>query len=87
MDLKLGDYLTIPQVAKLLGISRIAVYRQVKSGKIKATRFGRNYAISKKYIMEIAGKPFSDKDREQVDIAIKRALEQYGKAIKRLGEE
>ena len=29
-----GKYITIPQLAKLLGISRIAVYRKVKKGEI-----------------------------------------------------
>jgi excisionase family DNA binding protein len=40
-------YLTIPQVAKILGISRIAVYKRVKKGQIKATKIGRNYAVPK----------------------------------------
>jgi len=31
-------YLTIPQAAKLLGISRIAVYRKVRLGQIKADK-------------------------------------------------
>jgi len=42
------EYLTIPQAARILGISRIAVYKKVKKGQIKAERIGRIYAISQK---------------------------------------
>ncbi|MHC4509441.1 MAG: helix-turn-helix domain-containing protein [Planctomycetota bacterium] len=31
-------YITIPQLAKLLGLSRIEVYRKVRKGQIKAER-------------------------------------------------
>ncbi|PIQ86181.1 MAG: hypothetical protein COV74_05755 [Candidatus Omnitrophica bacterium CG11_big_fil_rev_8_21_14_0_20_45_26] len=42
---KSEKYLSIPQAAKLMGLSRIAVYKQVTAGKIKAIRIGRNFAI------------------------------------------
>ena len=51
--MKSTDYLTIPQLAKLLGISRIAVYKKVKKGQIEAIKIGRNYVISKSKIPEI----------------------------------
>ncbi len=36
------------EAAKILDISRIAVFQNIKAGKIKATQVGRNYIISKK---------------------------------------
>ncbi|MBZ0166922.1 MAG: helix-turn-helix domain-containing protein, partial [Candidatus Omnitrophica bacterium] len=42
---KIAAAMTIPELAKKLGISRIAVYQQVKSGKIKARKVGRNFVI------------------------------------------
>lgn len=42
---KITAMMTIPELARKLGISRIAVYQQVRSGKIKARKVGRNYAI------------------------------------------
>ena len=50
MDMQKEKYLTIPQVAKLLGISRIAVYKKVKNGQIKAEKIGRNYAIPREIV-------------------------------------
>ena len=47
------EYLSIPEVAKILGISRIAIYKKVKKGEIKAAKIGRSYAIPKKYLEDI----------------------------------
>ena len=39
------EYYSVPEFAKKLGISRIAVFKRVKKGKISAIRIGRNWAI------------------------------------------
>jgi len=39
------EYLSIPEAGILLGISRIAVFKRVKSGKLPAIRIGRNWAV------------------------------------------
>jgi len=44
------DYISIPALAKKLGISRIAVYKKVKKGQIKGVKIGRNFVVSKKDI-------------------------------------
>ena len=44
--------LSTAQVAKILGISRIAVFKNIQSGKIKAEKVGRNYVIRKKNLIE-----------------------------------
>ena len=54
-------YLTIPQLAALLGITRIAVYKKVKKGQIPATKVGRTYVISDPDITSILGNEVSDK--------------------------
>ena len=51
--MKNNRYLTIPELARILGISRIAVYKKVKNGTIKAIRVGRNFAISRASIDRI----------------------------------
>ena len=81
------EYLTIPQLAEILGISRIAVYKKVKKGQIKAIRIGRNYAIPKKYISDILGKSVSEKSKEQIDKAIKWTVKEYGEVLRLLGKE
>ena len=39
------EYFSIPEVAAMLGISRIAVFKKVKKGQLAALRFGRNWAV------------------------------------------
>lgn len=39
------EYYSIPEVAALLGVSRIAVFKRVKKGQLAALRFGRNWAV------------------------------------------
>lgn len=50
-----SKYITTPQLAKILNISRIAVYKKVKKGEIRAIRIGRNFAIPRKYVTDILG--------------------------------
>jgi excisionase family DNA binding protein len=80
-------YLTIPELAKLLGKSRISVYKDVKSGKIAATRVGRNYVISDRDIGSILGNEMTSKDKKRVSHAVKRVVREYGEVLKRLSKE
>ncbi len=82
-----ANYITIPQLARLLGISRIAVYKKVKSGQIKATRMGRNYVICDREITGILGKEVSSEDKKQIDAAIKKVVQEYGEFLKMLGKD
>ena len=82
-----GDYLTIPQLAKLLGVSRIAVYRKVKKGQIKAVKIGRNFAIPQKQIAAILGKRLRQEDKKEIDSAVKKTVKEYGQVLKLLGSE
>lgn len=80
-------FITIPQLAKLLGLSRIEVYRKVRKGQIPAIRIGRNYAISDRDVAHILGKKMSSKDKSQISAAIKKAVKDYGEVLKRLSRE
>jgi len=80
-------FITIPQLAKALGISRIAVYRRVKSGAIPATKVGRIYVISDRTVNEILGRDLSRKSRDGIDKAIDWATSEYGQVLKWLSKE
>lgn len=81
------EYITIPELAKLLGISRIAVYKKVKNGEIKAIKIGRIHAIPKEYIAGILGKEVSEKGKKEIDKAIQKTIREYGETLKLLGGE
>lgn len=80
-------YITIPQLAKLLGLSRVEVYRKVKKGQIPATKIGRVYAISDRDIASILGKKMTAKEKKRVDAAVKKTVQEYGEVLKWLGAE
>lgn len=44
------NFYTVSELAKLLGISRISVFKRVKQGSIKGQKLGRNLIILKKDI-------------------------------------
>lgn len=82
-----SEYITIPELAKILGITRIAVYKRVKKGQIKAIKIGRNYAIPKKYISDILGRTLTEKAKKEIDSAVKKTVREYGDVLRLLGNE
>ena len=50
MGIKEKDYYTTIELAKVLGISRISVFKRVKQGSIKGQKIGRDFIIFKEDI-------------------------------------
>lgn len=75
------------EVAKLLGISRIAVFKRVKSGQIKAKRVGRNFVIEKKDLPGILGKSLTQEKKRIIEEAVKKTVREYGETLRLLGQE
>lgn len=80
-------YITIPRLAELLGVSRIAVYKRVKKGEIPAIRIGRIYVITDRTVNRILGKKLTEKGKKRIDEAVKRTVREYGEVLKKLGRE
>ncbi len=80
-------YVTIPELAKLLGVSRIAVYNRVKKGQIPATKIGRTYVITDQTIANILGKEVSGRGKKRIDAAVHKTVREYGEVLKQLGKE
>ena len=82
-----NKYISVSQFAKLLGVSRIAVYKKIKKGQIKAIRIGKSFAIPKKYFTDIVGKTLSEKDKKLIDKAVEKTFKEYGEVLRLLGRE
>ncbi len=80
-------YLTIPELARLLGVSRIAIYNRVKKGQIPATRIGRTYVIKDQTISNILGKAVTRRGKQRIDAAVRKTVQEYGEVLKQLGKE
>jgi len=85
--MKNKGYLSIPQLAAILGLSRIAVYKRVKKGDIRAIRIGRNYAVPKGGLAGILGKTLSEETKNEIDRAVKKTVKDYGEVLRLLGNE
>ena len=81
------EYITIPELAKLLGVSRIAIYNRVKKGQIPATRIGRTYIITDQTIKDILGKEVTTKGKKRIDTAVHKVVREYGEVLKKLVRE
>ena len=87
MSMDKAKYYTIPQIANILGISRIAVYKRVKKGQIQAVKIGRMYAIPKNIIANILGEDLDIAAKREIEQAVKKTVKEYGEVLKLLGKE
>ncbi len=81
------EYITIPELAKLLGLSRITIYNRVKKGLIPAEKIGRTYIITDKTIRNILGKEITSKEKSQIDASVSKTVREYGEVLEKLGRE
>lgn len=81
------EFFSTSEVAKVLGISRVAVFNRIKKGKILATKVGRNFVIPKSEIESVLGRELSEKDKKIISEGVKKVLEEYGETLKKLGKE
>ena len=75
------------EVAKLLGISRVAVFKKIKAGKIKAKKDGRNFVIEKENLPEILGKVLTKKQKLEIEKSVQKTIREYSETLKLLGQE
>ena len=83
----MNNLLSTSEIAKILKINRVNVFKKIKSGQIKAEKIGRNYIISKDEVMKALGLVIGDKSKAEIDTIIKRGVKEYGEVFKKLGKE
>ena len=81
------EYLTITELAEILGISRVAVFKKIKKGDVKAQRIGNMYIIPSSYVAEVFGKTLSSRRKKAIEEAVYKAVQDYGEVLVRLGSE
>ena len=65
--MKRENYYTTQELAKLLGITRVAVFKKIKSGEIKIVSAGRNYLIPKDSLPKEIKKLIEREQKEAVE--------------------
>ena len=79
--------ITVPELAEMLGLSRVTVYRWVKSGKIKARKIGHAYVITDEHVMKLLNKKITDEDKQNIANAVQKIIAEYGETLRLLGKE
>ena len=81
------EYLSTSEIAKLMGVSRIAVFKKIRNGSIKAFKVGRNYVVPMEEFRSAIGTFISPERKREIDEVVKKAVEEYGVALRKLGAE
>ena len=62
-DLTGVRFLTVAEVAELMRVSAMTVYRMVQSGELPAVRFGRSYRIPEAAVVDLVTVPAAPAQR------------------------
>lgn len=81
------ELLSTSGVAKISGISRIAVFKKIKAGEIEARKVGRNFVIERGDLPQVSDSILREDKKKEVEEAVKRTVAEYGEALKLLGKE
>lgn len=88
---KKATFISVAELAKMLGISHVAVFKKIKKGQIPAQRIGRSYAISMEHVDEIVNNKSSniltEEKKEIIKEAVAKVVKEYGETLKLLGKE
>lgn len=88
---KKAKYISVLELAKMLGISRIAVFKKIKKGQIPAEKIGRSYAISTEHVSELmqdsGDNILTEEKKREISAAVEKVVKEYGETLKLLGKE
>ena len=83
--MKKQRFLSTTQLAKILDISRVAVYQKIKKGQIKAVKVGRNFVIDKRDLGGVLDEGLSKKEKLAIEKAVQKTVKEYGETLRLLG--
>jgi excisionase family DNA binding protein len=81
------DLYSSAEVAHILHLSRVEVFRRIKSGRINAQKIGRNYVITRDSLTEALEKTLGVHRKQEIEKAIDKALDEYKEVFIKLGKE
>ncbi|RJQ29550.1 helix-turn-helix domain-containing protein [Candidatus Parcubacteria bacterium] len=83
---KAKETFTVPEVARMVGVSRIAIFKKIQNGQIRATKVGRIYAIPKSELSGVLGVVLSKRQKETVEKAVDKTVKEYRETLRLLGD-
>ena len=80
-------YYSTSEVANIMHMTRVGVFKRIKNGKIKAEKVGRNYVVTHEDLLEALGKSIGSEKKRNIEKAVDKAIKEYGKTFEALGKE
>ncbi len=77
-------FISVLEAAKLLGMSRVAVVQQIRSGKLKAEKVGRAYIIDRDELPLPQDKKISEEQKIFISQSVKQVVKEYGETLRLL---
>jgi len=59
-DVQDARFLTVAEVAEIMRVSKMTVYRLVHAGELPAIRFGRSYRVPESAVADAMRRPIAD---------------------------
>jgi len=85
--MKQKEFYSVKEVADLLGLSRQIVSKKIKEGIIKGEKIGRNYIIKRSELSDVLSEELTSENKKILIKGVKKAVEQYGETLEKLGKE
>jgi len=80
-------YFSTKELAEILGISTVAVFKKIQRGQIKAQKLGRNYIIPRESLKGIIYDDLTERLKKEIKQGVTKAVREYGETLKLLGKE
>ncbi|MCR4281325.1 MAG: helix-turn-helix domain-containing protein [Candidatus Kaiserbacteria bacterium] len=80
-------HFSVVEVAKIMGISRVAILKKITLGRLPAQKVGRSYVIARADLETALGSVVSPEQRKEIEHIVKGAVKEYGVTFCRLGKE
>jgi excisionase family DNA binding protein len=81
------EYYSTIEAANIFRVSRKTIFMWIKTGKIKATKVGRNFIVPHSGIIEKLGKTLGTEKKAEIEESIDRAMKDYEQTFRQLGKE
>ncbi len=80
-------YISVAQLAALLGTTRDAVYKRINNGQIQYEKIAGRYLIPRKEFEGLVTKQLTDKIKAEIDKGVAKVVQDYGETLRLLGKE
>lgn len=78
------QFLSVTETAKLLGITRTAVLKKIKTGSLVAKKMGHAYFIDKDDLTVVSDREVSKNQKATIDESVQKTINEYGETLRLL---